>query len=395
MSSFTEESPKPTNICASEGCEKEAKLACPTCIKLGAPPTRFCDQDCFKKSWNSHKGIHASIREAREAAIAADPTAMPREFRNPPYMFSGPLRPWKVTEKSVVPEGIEKPDYADHPDGRSAQEEQDKRNRDVIVTYTSEEIEGIRRACVIGREVLDIAGRAVRIGITADELDKIVHDETVKRGAYPSPLNYYNFPKSVCTSVNEIICHGIPDCRPLEDGDIVNLDISVYKDGYHGDLNETFFVGNVDEDSVRVVQCAYECLQNAINTVKPGVLYRTLGEQIHNVAKKHKCSIVKTYCGHGIGKLFHTTPNVPHYAGNKAKGTMKVGHVFTIEPMINLGQSGDVTWPDGWTACTIDGKRSAQFEHTMVVTETGCELLTGRPGEPKDHILWTREKFQR
>ncbi len=183
--------------------------------------------------------------------------------------------------------------------------------------------------------------------------------------------------------------------RPLEDGDIVNLDISVFKDGYHGDLNETFFVGNVNEDSVRVVQCAYECLQAAINIVRPGVLYRQIGEQINTIAKKYKCSIVKTYCGHGIGELFHTSPNVPHYANNKAKGTMQVGHIFTIEPMINLGQSGDVTWPDGWTACTADGSRSAQFEHTMIVTETGCELLTGRPGEPTTEIIWTREKFQR
>eukprot|EP00605_Chrysophyceae_sp_TOSAG23-4_P001765 GSChrysophyteH1.ASY1.ANO1.1953.1 assembled CDS len=322
MSSFSSaESEKKvaTTICASEDCEKEAKLACPTCIKLGAPPARFCDQDCFKKSWSDHKAVHTAIH----------PSSMPREFKK--YLFTGPLRPWKVTEKSIVPPEIEKPDYADHPDGRSDQEERDKRNRDVIVQYTPEELEGIRRAC------------AVRVGITADELDKIVHDETIKRGAYPSPLNYYNFPKSVCTSVNEIICHGIPDMRPLEDGDIVNLDISVYKDGYH------------------VVQCAYECLQSAIDAVKPGVLYRSLGERIHNVSKKYKCSIVKTY----------------------SKGTMKVGHV------------DDVTWPDGWTACTADGKRSAQFEHTMVVTETGCELLTGRPGEPQDRIVWTREKFQR
>jgi len=393
MSGFTEGGTPSPHVCATAGCGKEAKLACPTCIKLGAPPTRFCGQECFKNSWNDHKEVHTQIRAAREAAIAADPCTMPREFKN--YAFTGNLRPWKVTEKSVVPEGILKPDYSDHPDGKSHSEEADKRNRDLIRTYTPEQIEGIRRACVIGREVLDIAGKAVRVGITADELDKIVHEETIKRGAYPSPLNYYQFPKSVCTSVNEIICHGIPDMRPLEDGDIVNLDISVFKDGYHGDLNESFFVGNVNDDSVRVVQCAYECLQAAINIVRPGVLYRQIGEQINTVSKKYNCSIVKTYCGHGIGELFHTAPNVPHYANNKAKGTMQVGHIFTIEPMINLGQHGDVTWPDGWTACTADGSRSAQFEHTMVVTETGCELLTGRPGEPKNEIVWTREKFQR
>ena len=195
------------NICATAGCDKEAKLACPTCIKLGAPPTRFCGQECFKSSWDDHKQVHAQIRAAREAAIAADPSSMPREFKN--YRFSGPLRPWKVTEKSIVPEGIALPDYSNHPEGRSASEELDKRNRDVIRVYNPTQIEGIRKACAIGREVLDAAGKAVRVGITADELDKIVHDETIKRGAYPSPLNYYNFPKSVCTSVNEIICHGM------------------------------------------------------------------------------------------------------------------------------------------------------------------------------------------
>jgi methionyl aminopeptidase len=208
-------------------------------------------------------------------------------------------------------------------------------------------------------------------------------------------LNYYLFPKSVCTSVNEIICHGIPDLRPLEDGDIVNLDISVYHNGYHGDLNETFLVGDVSEESRRLVECAYATLSAAIDIAKPGTLYREFGTVISKVAKKYKCSVTKSYCGHGIGALFHTAPNVPHYANNKAKGELKPGHIFTIEPMINLGMYDDVLWPDGWTAATRDGKRSAQFEHTMLVTETGIELLTGRIGEPTDRLEWTPEKFQR
>ena len=377
-------------VCATVGCEKPAKMACPTCIKLGAPPARFCDQECFKKSWSEHKKVHEEIRAIRDA----DPAKMPREFKH--YRFTGPLRPWKVTEKSVVPEGIEKPDYADDSGGRSASEEKDRSDRDgTIRVYTPEEIEGIRAACVIGREVLDIAGRAVAVGVTADALDKIVHEETVKRGGYPSPLNYYKFPKSVCTSVNEVICHGIPDMRPLEDGDIVNIDISVYYKGYHGDLNETFMVGNVDEHSFRLVKCAYDCLRVAIDKCKPGTLYRDLGETIQKEARKNKCSVVTTYCGHGIGTLFHTAPNVPHYSGNKAKGSMKVGHIFTIEPMINLGVPNDDRWPDEWTAVTRDGSRSAQFEHTMVVTDTGVELLTGKPGQPKTCIQWTDDMFQR
>ena len=165
--------------------------------------------------------------------------------------------------------------------------------------------------------------------------------------------------------------------------DIVNLDITTYNaGGFHGDLNETFCVGKVDADGQRLVQTAFECLAAAMAMVKPGTLYRDLGAVIERVAKQNKCSVVRTYCGHGIGTLFHTVPNIPHYAKNKAKGTMKAGHIFTIEPMINLGKSGDKTWGDNWTAVTSDGQRSAQFEHTILVTETGYDILTGRDNEP-------------
>ncbi len=195
--------------------------------------------------------------------------------------------------------------------------------------------------------------------------------------------------------MNEVICHGIPDLRPLQDGDIVNIDVSVYCDGYHADLNETFFVGRVDGDGHRLVECAYKSLAAAIDICRPGTLYRDVGNVITKVAKSFNCSVVKTYCGHGTGALFHTAPNIPHYNNNKAKGEMKAGHVFTIEPMINLGHYSDVLWPDGWTAVTADGTRSAQFEHTILVTETGCELLTGRFGEPIDSMIWDENAFQR
>ena len=309
-------------LCCSPGCGKPASLACPTCLKLSLPPSRFCGQECFKASWNDHKLLHKDVRAARDA-VKGDPRSMPSTFRD--YRFTGKLRPCSVTERSEVPAGIQRPDYASDPAGKSREEENDKRNRDVIPVYTAEQIAGIRAACIIGREVLDIAGNAVAIGVTGDALDKIVHEETIKRGGYPSPLNYYLFPKSVCTSVNEVICHGIPDMRPLEDGDIVNIDVSVYYNGYHGDLNETFFVGNVDEDAVRLVECAYMSLSAAIDAARPGTLYRDLGDRITSVTRANKCSVVTTYCGHGIGKLFHTSPNVPHYAGNKAKGTMQKG----------------------------------------------------------------------
>merc|ERR1711871_108837 len=236
-----------------------------------------------------------------------------------------------------MPAEIPKPDYGSHPQGISMSERAVDRKKAGIPVYTLEQQAGIRRAARMGREILDIAGRAIRVGVTCDEIDKIVHEATIARNGYPSPLNYYQFPKSVCTSVNEVICHGIPDGYVLQDGGIVNIDVTIYVNGYHGDLNETFMVGNVDEEGRKLVRCAFECLQAALAMVKPGTLYRDLGPVIHKRARQDDCSVVKIYCGHGIGALFHTSPNVPHYNKNKAVGKMAAGHVFTVEPMINLG----------------------------------------------------------
>lgn len=198
-----------------------------------------------------------------------------------------------------------------------------------------------------------------------------------------------NFPKSVCTSINETICHGIPDQRPLEDGDIINIDVTLYHNGYHGDLNETYYVGDkakANPDAVKVVETSRECLDRSIELVKPGMLFRDPGNVIEKHAKSRNCSVVKSYCGHGINQLFHCAPNVPHYAKNKAIGSAKPGMCFTIEPMINVGTYRDRTWPDDWTSTTADGSLSAQFEHTLLVTEDGVEVLTGRlpnsPGGP-------------
>uniref|UniRef100_A0A914DZX0 Methionine aminopeptidase n=1 Tax=Acrobeloides nanus TaxID=290746 RepID=A0A914DZX0_9BILA len=237
----------------------------------------------------------------------------------------------------------------------------------------------MRVAGRLGREVLDEAARAIAPGVTTDEIDRVVHEACIERECYPSPLGYYKFPKSVCTSVNEVICHGIPDMRPLENGDLCDVDVTVYHRGFHGDLNETFFVGDkVSEDKRKLVQVTYECLQQAIELVRPGVKFRDIGNVIQKHANANGYSVVKRYCGHGIHRLFHTAPNVPHYAKNKAVGVMKAGNTFTIEPMINMGLAGDDHWPDDWTAVTIDGKPSAQFEQTLLVTETGCDILTER-----------------
>jgi methionyl aminopeptidase len=300
------------------------------------------------------------------------------EFKAPEFRYTGNLRPFYVTPMRSVPEHIPRPDYFKTGIPKS---EMDVRKAATIPILKAEQIEILREACKIGRKVLDSAGKMVNPGVTTEEIDEMVHNLTVECGAYPSPLNYRGFPKACCTSVNEVICHGIPDVRPLEDGDIVNIDISVYYKGFHADLNETYLVGNVDQDSKKLVKSSYDSLMKAIEYAKPGVLFREFGGIITNVVKQHGFSVVKSYCGHGIGELFHCAPNIPHYAKNKAVGTMKPGMAFTIEPMINAGVWNDETWPDDWTAVTIDGKRSAQFEHTLLATESGVEILTARTAD--------------
>jgi len=292
------------------------------------------------------------------------------------YKYTGALRPAYVSPQMRMPEGWCAPDYAREPDGVSLSERQGPREVPII---EGPELETMRETCRLGREVLDIAARFMRAGVTGDEIDRVVWQACFDRKIYPSPLNYFRFPKSVCVSPNEVICHGIPDSRPIEEGDIVNLDISVYHQGFHADLNETYFVGECDEDAHRLVRTAYCALHAAAQQIRPGTFYRDLGAAIHAEAAKSNCAVVTTYCGHGVGKLFHGPPKVPHYRKNKAVGVMKPGHIFTVEPMINLGSNGgDRTWPDNWTAVTKDGKRSAQFEHTFLVTEQGLEVLTAR-----------------
>jgi len=364
-------------------CSKPSTMRCPTCIKLKiAAEGFFCSKECFRKAWPTHKAKHkaAKAKSKNKGNLA--------KFRG--YTFTGSLRPALVTPHTPVLGHIKKPDYADN--GIPESEERASR-RSRAEVYDKATIAKMRRVGKLGREVLDIAGKAIKVGISTDDIDQVVFKACMDRGCYPSPLNYRGFPKSVCTSVNEVICHAIPDKRPLKDGDILNLDITVYKEGVHADLNETFFVGNVSEDSVRLVETAFECLKAGLETVMPGAMYRDVGVAISKVAARSNMSVVRSYCGHGIGELFHTAPNIPHYRKNKAVGRMKAGHIFTIEPMINLGSFRDTLWPDGWTAVTADGKRSAQFEHTILVTKKGYELLTAREGEPT--MVWGREKFQR
>ncbi|SPQ98449.1 Methionine aminopeptidase [Plasmodiophora brassicae] len=354
-----------TAVCGARGCSKPSTSQCPKCIELQLPAVYFCSQTCFATIWSEHKLVHREAVEVRKARV----------YQPPEFNYTGPLRPHYVTPMRTVPDRITRPDYAETGVPRT---ELQKRGDTKIEIKTPEQVEGMRKVCRLAREVLDIAARAVRVGVTTEEIDKIVHAACIERDSYPSPLNYHGFPKSCCTSVNEVICHGIPDARPLQDGDIVNIDITLYHNGFHGDLNETYFVGNVDEESKRLVRASYDSMMAAIAHVKPGVLFREFGGIISKTVRPSGFSVVRSYCGHGIGTLFHSAPNVPHYAKNKAVGTVRPWQTFTIEPMINVGDWRDVTWPDDWTSTTQDGKRSAQFEHTILVTEDGYEVLTAR-----------------
>lgn len=362
-------------------CGAPSTLQCPTCLKQGLPKAPYCSQDCFKAAWPEHKKGHKAA--AADGWAYCTKRGRGRSAVMPPFAWTGDLRPYKIGPPRQVPDTIPRPDYAADGVPRSEVESRQQRN---VVCRTPKEIDGIRRACRVGREVLDAAHAAVRPGATTDEIDRVVHDAMMEAGAYPSPLNYYNFPKSVCTSINEVICHGIPDQRELQSGDIVNVDVTSYIGGWHGDLNETFCVGEVNEQSKSLVKVTHDAMMAAISACRPGVRFRDIGDVISRHVSSSGFSVVKTYCGHGIGDLFHVAPNVPHYAHNKAVGVMKEGMVFTIEPMINAGTWRDTMWPDGWTAVTADGKRSAQFEHQIVITADGAEILTARL--PTSPPLW-------
>lgn len=341
--------------------------------------TYFCSQDCFKGSWKAHKPVHK--RAAVETQVRAlQPSSEQRAAKFQGYKYTGDLRVGKVvTPMRSIPEHIDRPDYARSPRGIPISEERFNESSTKLPQMDKAGIEGMRKVCRLGREVLDIAVRAAKPGVTTEEIDKIVHQACIDRDSYPSPLNYYGFPKACCTSVNEVICHGIPDCRPLEDGDILNIDITLYHNGYHGDLNETHLVGtSVDAASKKLVRSAHDSMWAALRMVRPGVMFREFGGTIEKTARGRGHSVVRSYCGHGIGTLFHTAPNVPHYRKNKAVGIVKEGMTFTIEPMLCANDWKDITWPDNWTAVTADGARSAQFEHTILVTKDGFEVLTAR-----------------
>lgn len=244
------------------------------------------------------------------------------------------------------------------------------------------EIEKMRVAGRLAAEVLEKVGPRVKSGVTTGELDEFCHDYIVnEQQAIPAPLNYRGFPKSICTSVNHVVCHGIPGARRLKDGDIINIDVTVKKDGYHGDTSKMFLVGAAPVRARRLVELTYECLKQAIAMVRPGVCLGAIGHRIQTLAEGRRCSVVREYCGHGIGREFHEAPQVLHYGRPDTGLRLEAGMIFTIEPMINLGKRQVKLLADEWTVVTRDRSLSAQWEHTILVTETGHEVLTRRPDE--------------
>jgi methionyl aminopeptidase len=288
---------------------------------------------------------------------------------NPPPT-PAPLRPGNLSPRRTVPAGIVRPEYV----GKA---QPDSEPWPGSAVKDADTIERVRRAGRVAAGALTAVGEAVAPGITTDRLDQIGHDYLLAHGAYPSTLDYKGFPKSLCTSINEVICHGIPDSTELADGDIVNVDITAYLDGVHGDTNATFLVGDVDPATRALVERTRQAMERGIAAVRPGRAVNVIGRVIESFAKRFGYGVVREYTGHGVAEAFHSGLIIPHYdAAPHFDDVIKVGMVFTIEPMLTLGTHRWRVWEDGWTVVTADGSMTAQFEHTIAVTESGAEVLT-------------------
>ncbi|WP_107705873.1 type I methionyl aminopeptidase [Nocardioides allogilvus] len=278
-----------------------------------------------------------------------------------------PVAPAVISPRRAVPAGIVRPEYVDKPAPAPFTGSEVK---------DAETIEKMRIASRLAAQARELVGAAVAPGITTDELDRLGHEFLCDHGAYPSTLGYRGFPKSLCSSINEVICHGIPDSTVVQDGDIVNIDITAFLNGVHGDTNATFLAGDVDEESQLLVQRTKESLDRAIKAVKPGRRVNVIGRVIEAYAARFGYGVVRDFTGHGIGTSFHSGLVIPHFDSDYHAEEIQVGMTFTIEPMLNLGTHEWTMWDDEWTVVTRDLRRSAQFEHTLLVTADGAEVLT-------------------
>ncbi|MFC4000704.1 type I methionyl aminopeptidase [Prauserella oleivorans] len=278
-----------------------------------------------------------------------------------------PLKPGVQTPRRAVPSSIARPEYVGKPVPA-----RDNGNG----VRTPEVIEAMRVACRIAAQALEEGGKAVKPGNTTDDVDKVVHEFLMDHGAYPSTLGYRGFPKSCCTSLNEVICHGIPDSTVIEDGDICNIDVTAYIGGVHGDTNATFLAGDVSDEVRLLVERTHEATMRAIKAVRPGRRLNVIGRVIESYAKRFGYGVVRDFTGHGVGPGFHTAPTVLHYEEPSVTTIIEPNMTFTIEPMITLGTIDYDVWDDDWTVTTKDKKWTAQFEHTILVTDSGAEILT-------------------
>jgi methionyl aminopeptidase len=248
-----------------------------------------------------------------------------------------------------------------------------------IKIHGPEAYEAMRRAGRLAAEALDVLTPYVRPGVTTDRLDELALEFALDHGAIPAPLNYRGFPKAICTSINHVVCHGIPGPRVLKEGEIINVDVTLIVDGWHGDTSRMYAVGEVSRKAERLIEVTYEALMRGVGVVKPGASTGDIGAAIQHFAEGERCSVVRDFCGHGLGQVFHDKPNILHYGESGEGVRLEPGMLFTVEPMINLGKPQVKILADGWTAVTRDRSLSAQFEHSIGVTETGCEIFTLSP----------------
>jgi methionyl aminopeptidase len=258
-------------------------------------------------------------------------------------------------------------------------QESPSRNNGMIKLHATANWEGMRQAGRLAAETLDHIAPFVQPGVTTERLDQLCHDFITKGGAIPAPLHYRGFPKSICTSVNHVVCHGIPGPKVLQAGDILNIDVTVILDGWHGDTSRMYFVGEVGLKARRLCDVTYEAMMRGIEVIKPGATTGDIGHAIQSYAERQRFSVVRDFCGHGLGQVFHDSPNILHYGAPGTGVELREGMIFTVEPMINLGKWQVKMLNDGWTAVTKDRSLSAQFEHSVVVTATGYEIFTTSP----------------
>ena len=285
-----------------------------------------------------------------------------------------PVEPGHVTKRRSVPSIIPFPDYALH-----GQPKRNDENEGAFVKFTEKnDLQKLRNSAQLARQMLDFACSLAKPGVSTEEIDIVIHNEIVRHGAYPSPINYLGFPKAICTSINEVVCHGIPDSRKLLEGDIISIDVSLYLNGFHGDNCGTVIVGGDsagDEAGRNLVSATRDSLAAAIEICKPGTCLSKIGEAVQSVAEAHNLRVVHEFMGHGTGPHLHMNPLVRHYRNNLTIPLVK-GMVFTIEPILVEGSRRIAVWEDGWTAVTVDGGRGAQFEHEILITDNGAEILT-------------------